>query len=101
MVYFNFFYYLIITHVVLAVSYKLYIYYIYKSYQVEFNRRSAFFLLVRKEIIENIDAQKVSTESYLALKRLLLLHNILSITGKVILTVFGLIIIILMFGRSQ
>jgi len=101
MAYFNFFYLLIITHFVLAGAYKFYIYYLFKTYQIEFKRSSAFFSLVRNEIKEKIEAHKDHKKSYLDLKRLLLLHNILSITGKIILIIFSLIILFLIYGKCR
>ena len=94
---FKYIFYYILVHIVLTVLYQLYIYFIYKSYGIRFERKSMFFSLIRREIIENIDKYSEDQKSENALKKLLILHTALSVSGKliiVIILVFAAIIFI-------
>lgn len=94
MEYFKYIVYFILAHMVLTFVYRGYIYYLYKAYDIQFKRQSAFFSLVRKEIKDNIMAAKENTGAHQGLQRLLVLHNILSITGKIIMAMIVLLVVL-------
>ena len=98
MVYFNFIYYFILGHVLLSFVYQAYIYYLYKAYDIRFKRQSVVLSLFRSEIKDNILNTVNDSSAHKGLQRLLVLHNILSITGKVIVIfiVFMIVVVIAM-----
>ena len=101
MEYFKYIVYFIIAHIVLTFVYRGYIYYLYQAYDIRFKRQSAFFSLVRKEIKDNILEAQGNTGAYQGLKRLLVLHSILSITGKIIMGLIVLVIILFAIAKLK
>jgi hypothetical protein len=99
MEYFKYIIYFILAHMVLTFVYRGYIHYLYKTNDIQFKRRSAFFSLVRKEIKDNIIAAQENTGAHLDLRRLLVLHNILSVTGKIIMAMIVMLVILLTFSK--
>lgn len=97
MEYFNYLIYFILAHIIMTFAYRGYIYYLYKTYDIQFNQQSAFFSLVRKEIEDNMRAQK-NPKAYQGLKKLLVLHIILSMTGKIIVAM--IVLVVAMFAIS-
>lgn len=101
MEYFKYIVYFILIHIALTFVYRGYIYYLYQTYDIRFKRQSAFFSLVRKEIKDNIIAAQGNISAYQALKRLLVLHTILSITGKIIMAMIVLVIILFAYAKLK
>jgi len=99
MEYFRYAVYFILVHLVLTFVYRGYIYYLYKEYNIRFRHQSAFFSLVRGEIKDNITEVRGNSKATRGLQRLLILHTILSITGKIILAMT--ILIIIMFALAM
>jgi hypothetical protein len=97
--YFKYILYFILGHMILTFVYRGYIYHLYKTYDIRFKRRSAFFSLVRSEIKENIIASVGNVGAHKGLQKLLVLHGILSITGKIIMALAVLIIIMVVIGK--
>jgi hypothetical protein len=66
-----------------------------EKYSIIFRGRSIFFSLIRKEIVKRINYEFNDLSILKKLKILLVLHDLLSITGKIILST--LIILISLF----
>jgi hypothetical protein len=101
MEYFKYLFYFIVGHILLTFVYRAFIYYLYKRYDIRFKRQSAFFSLTRNEIKENIVAVQEDSEVHRGLQRLLVLHTISSITGKIIMSMLVLVIVMIMIVKIK
>jgi hypothetical protein len=100
MEYFKYILYFVLGHMLLSFVYRGYIYYLYKTFDVRFKKQSMFFSLVRSEIKENITTTDEGAAQQ-GLKRLLVLHTVLSITGKIIMLLIVLVVLLFLFAKTR